>query len=131
MSEQDGLFDLPAPPPDYGPVRAGLESDLEVGITTSSAGVASLRALADQLDALARSLSSRFVPARDRLTLASLQRQFDATYARVFASIAHEEQDPLALALADFRATEAALSEFAAGVDGGSANGNPEVRAPY
>jgi hypothetical protein len=76
----------------------------------SAAGVATLRTLADQLDALGRSLGARAAP-RDRVSLATLVRQFDATYVRVFAP-ATATADPLESALADFHAAHDALTEY-------------------
>ena len=62
--------------------------------------MASLRRLAAELD--------RFIPVKayDRIALASLQRQFDDTYERVFG-IGPAHRDPLEEALAQFRAAEA------------------------
>jgi hypothetical protein len=73
--------------------------------------VACLRTLADQLDLLGRWLSAPRALPRDRVSLATLQRQFDATYLRVFAD-ASSPADPLEAAIADFRATQHALAEY-------------------
>jgi hypothetical protein len=108
VRSQDALFDLAEPARRRGRVRAGLDLDVKqahaAGHALSAAGVACLRSLADQLDALERWLRRPGVRPYDRVPLVALQRQFDATYQRVFAG---SEVDPLDRAFAEFRAAEA------------------------
>lgn len=106
MSDEH-LFDLTRPAR-RGRIRRGLDDDVkharDRGDSLPAAGVASLRAMADQLDALDRILRTNDKP-YDRVPLATLQRQFDETYSAVLGS-AHAT-DPFDRLVAELAAAEA------------------------
>ena len=108
MADDPPLFDVGTRRRSRGRVRLGLEVDVkaarDAGSTLSAAGVASLRTLADTIDDLDRLIHASGKP-YDRPPLAAVARQFDDTFERVFAAVAHE-RDPLTRALEEFAATE-------------------------
>ena len=110
---KDALFDPPAQRIPAGRVRIGLDADIKAAEGTgqhlSKAGIASLRGLAGQLDELERWLRRPNVKPYDRVPLATLQKQFDDTYDRVFTAAA--DVDSFETALRDFRAAEAGDTE--------------------
>jgi hypothetical protein len=97
-----------------GRVRIGLDADVKVATDAEarlpSAGVATLRSLADQIDQLERQLRSPYAKPYDRVPLAGLVREFRESYEQVFAALARAE-DPLTHALAQFLATDAGPDE--------------------
>ena len=107
-TEQPSLFAVDTPPRRRGRLRVALEADLNANgdAVLPAAGIASLRILADQIDGLDRDLRGRQPKPYDRLPLAQLQGQFDATYRDTFAGVVGGA-DPFAAALAEFRAAEA------------------------
>jgi hypothetical protein len=68
--------------------------------------VATLRTLADQIDATERQLRAPDARPYDRIPLSGMIRQFDDTYDRVFSALARDS-DPIARALAQFMEEEA------------------------
>ena len=92
-----------------GRVRKGLDADVKraggTGGDLSSAGVAALRSLADQIDQLERQLRSPYAKPYDRVPLGGLVREFRETYEQTFAAVQRAE-DPLTRALADFIAAD-------------------------
>jgi HPt (histidine-containing phosphotransfer) domain-containing protein len=105
MSDDAPLF---APEHRHSPgrVRKGLDADVKkAGGDLSSAGVAALRSLADQIDQLERQLRSPYAKPYDRVPLGGLVREFREMYEHTFAALDHAE-DPLTRALADFTARD-------------------------
>lgn len=106
MSTSDPLWDEPPPRHAAGRVRKGLDRDIttavKAGATLPAALVAALRGMADQIDQLERQLRAPGTKPYDRVPLAQLQRQFDDTYGRVFAT-GEDQHDPLVDALNEFR----------------------------
>ena len=98
-----------------GRVRKGLEGDIrgarDKDVDLQAAGVAALRTLADQIDALERFLRHPDARPYDRIPLTGMVRQFDDTYDRVFAVLA-ADSDPIARALADFMTDENATRDL-------------------
>lgn len=109
MADDDALFPLDPPQHPRGQLRNGLEADIEraqrEGIQLAEAGLASLRIVADQIDALDADLKLRRPKPYDRVPLAQLAGRFHDTYATVFAAVA-VAADPFLAALDDFRRTE-------------------------
>ncbi len=109
MSHDPALFGLPLRRLIPGRVRKGLEADVraarERDAPLSYAGIATLRSLADQIDATERQLRAPEARPYDRIPLSALVRQFDDTYGRVFA-VLQRDSDPLSRALAEFMAAE-------------------------
>jgi HPt (histidine-containing phosphotransfer) domain-containing protein len=106
MGEDRPLFHDPANRHPHGRVRKGLDTDVKkAGGDLSSAGVAALRSLADQIDQLERQLRSPYAKPYDRVPLAGLVREFRETYDQTFAALEHAE-DPLTRALAEFTARD-------------------------
>ena len=91
----------------HGRVRKGLDADVAkaAGAGLSSAGVAALRSLADQIDQLERQLRSPYAKPYDRVPLGGLVREFGTLYEQTFAALERAE-DPLTRALADFLASD-------------------------
>lgn len=114
MSDPDALFSVTGAR-SRGRMRRALDDEIaahrrRTGTTAADDGlppslVAGLRHLADQVDALARSLAARGVEAKayDRQVVAVLQRQYDDTYRLVFGG---SERDPLDAAIADLMRAE-------------------------
>lgn len=109
MSEDAPLWVMPVRRLVPGRVRRGLDADIKAaldhGFSLQDAGIAALRTLADQIDALERQLRAPDARPYDRIPLTGLVGQFDATYTRVFAVLA-QESDPIARALAEFMERE-------------------------
>lgn len=115
MTDQGALFDGGGGR-SWGRMRRALELEVKLhreqtGTTAKDDGLpasllAGLRHLADQVDALARSLAARGLEAKayDRQVMAVLQRQYDETYRAVFGGAA---SDPLDDAIADLMRAEA------------------------
>ena len=103
------LFTLEPPRLPRGRVRRGLDADVAAaaagGHVLAAAGVASLRTLADQIDALERGLRTPEARPYDRVPLATLAHEFGETYDRVFAAVA-VAADPIAAALDRFLEAE-------------------------
>lgn len=113
MSTFEHLFETDLPRVRPGRVRLGLDTEVHdaraAGYELSASGVAALRTLADQIDALERQLRQAGARPYDRIPLTGLVRQFDDTWSRVFA-IRTAATDPLAAALAEFTAAEHAAA---------------------
>lgn len=113
MTEPEvALFPISAPNASrlsHGRVRRGLDTDVAAadaaGTSLPAAGVAVLRSVADQIDALERHCRTERAKPYDRVPLAGLVRQFGETYAGVFAET-RTEVDPLVRALAEFSARD-------------------------
>jgi hypothetical protein len=121
MSDDAPLF-APEHRHTHGRVRKGLDADVkkaDVG-DLSSAGVAALRSLADQIDQLERQLRSPYAKPYDRVPLGGLVREFRETYEQTFATL-DQSEDPLTRALAEFTARDR---------NGIPAAGNPEGPDP-
>jgi hypothetical protein len=110
MSGDRHLFPLAVKRLVPGRVRKGLEADIQLArdkdVTLQASGMATLRTLADQIDATERQLRDPHARPYDRIPLSGMIRQFDDTYDRVFSVLA-QDSDPLALALALFMDSEA------------------------
>lgn len=114
MTEAEALFSVTGAR-SRGRMRRALDDELSAhrrrtGTTAADDGlpgslVAALRHLADQVDALARSLAARGVEAKayDRQVIAVLVREYGETYRAVFGG---SEADPLDDAIADLLRAE-------------------------
>lgn len=105
------LDERPAPTDGPSNIRAALEAELggqQLDLLSGS-GVAMLRSLADQCDALDAWLRVRDAKPRDWAQYAQLVAQFDATSERVLGESAGAG-DSFANALAEFRSSAAASS---------------------
>lgn len=103
------LDDRPAPTSQPAKIRDALEAELDgqqIDLLSGS-GVAMLRSLADQCDALDAWLRVRDAKPRDWAQYAQLVAQFDATSERVLGEQSGAG-DSFANALAEFRAGAAA-----------------------
>lgn len=112
MSDDPVLFDPNGSRPVRGRVRRGLDDEVKAaranGATLPASLVASLRVLADQLDALDRILRRNDKP-YDRVPLATLQGRYDETHRAVFG--ATDATDPFDRLVAELAAAEAAHTE--------------------
>lgn len=107
MAEAIPLWDNDDPPR-LGRVRRGVDADAkaarEAGSPVPAGSLASLRVLAEAIDAADAQLRTRgtLVKAYDRVPLAQLVRQFEDMHRYVFGAV--PAVDPLERALDEFRA---------------------------
>ena len=91
----------------HGRVRKGLDAEIKKNADAglSTAMIALLRSMADQLDQLERQLRSTYVKPYDRVPFAGLAKEFGILKEQTFAAIERAE-DPLTRALAEFTARD-------------------------